>query len=112
MLVFGADISDPAAVGRPGRESRDGVEAFLIWTPIIIDNGLSEYITVCKRLTTYSGGSSIYRFNTRSKFPAPVDIIELFSKFPLQQPKSVFVASTGVFKLIPCLGHQTCAFQA
>src|ERR1700731_3131080 len=100
MLIFGADVSDPAAVCSISRESRYGIKAFLIWTPIVIDNGLTEDIAVGERLTTCAGGPSVYPFHARPKFPAPVGIIQLFFKFRLQQPENVFLGTTGVFKLV------------
>src|ERR1022692_2014075 len=106
MLIFGADVSDPAPVCSISRESRYGIKAFLIWTPVVIDNSLSEDIAIGKWLTTYSGGSSVYRFNACPKFPAAVDIIQLFLKFLLQQAINVFLGPAGIFKLVSRLGYQ------
>src|ERR1700730_1136396 len=44
MLILRANVRDPTTRGSPPRDSCDGVDACLVWAPVIINESLTEVV--------------------------------------------------------------------
>ena len=102
MLKFATYVANPAAVGAPRRKPSDSVETLFVGPAKIVDDGLSEYVSVCDWGTNNLGSTSVQRFNAQAEFSAAVHVFEFFLKLAFQQA-SDFIdlhRATGILQLI------------
>src|SRR5450631_717352 len=96
-------------------EACDVVEAFAIWTAVIVNDRLSEVVAVPERRAGNSGYSCVYRIEARSQIFRPIESSGFGCEFCLQN--LIQLSGPLVFldrivrKLILRFFEQACAFH-
>ena len=81
MLVFSTHVADPAPGCCPSRNAIDGVEPFLVWPAVIINERLSEVIAIRERLSGDCCNSRVDRLDASAKSSVATFSFEFVAEF-------------------------------
>src|SRR6202022_2918627 len=84
-LQFSTHVQNPAAPRGVGRKSIHCVPAFAVWTPKVVDLGLSEVISVGKRSSGNVLRARVERFDPKSRAAIPASFFRFPAKLALQR---------------------------
>src|SRR6266478_1022175 len=90
MLVFSAQVADPAPGRCPSRKAIDGVETFLERPAKIINQCLSEVIAIREWLSRDCCNSRVDRFDASAKSSVAALSFELVAEFCFEQAIYLF----------------------